>query len=42
MFLICCVFLVVGPIIMNQDLLEEEPQVFYKQGKWTSPPVFSI
>jgi hypothetical protein len=40
-----CLFvycLEVDPFSVNQDLFEEEPQVFYEQGKWSSPHAYSI
>jgi hypothetical protein len=36
------VLLVVDPVIVIQDLLEKESQVFYKQDKWTSPSTYSF
>jgi hypothetical protein len=35
---------VVNLVVTNQDLLlsVEEPQVFNKQGKWTSPSTYSV
>jgi hypothetical protein len=42
-----CLFVwysVVDLVVKNQDLFRyvEEPQVFNKQGKWTSPSAYSV
>jgi hypothetical protein len=42
-----CLFVgysVVDLVVKNQDLFlsMEEPQVFNKQGKWTSPSAYSV
>jgi hypothetical protein len=42
-----CLFVwysVVDLVVKNQDLFRsvEETQVFYKQGKWTSPSAYSV
>jgi hypothetical protein len=45
MVYVSCLFLYcleVDPFSVNQDLFEEEPQVLYKQGKWSSPHAYSI
>jgi hypothetical protein len=47
MFVSSCLFVrysVVDLVVKNQDLFRsiEEPQVFNKQDKWTSPSAYSV